>query len=241
MITVCILAKNSSETIAKTLHSVRDFPEVIVLDNGSTDDTIQIANSYPNVRTVKTVFSGFGALRNEAAALAKNDWILALDTDEWLSPELLKEIQTLPLSSKAVYSMPRKNIYNGKHIKGCGWHPDRVIRLYHRTVTKYGDAKVHESVITKGLELIYLKESLVHVPFRTTAQFLDKMQHYSTLYAVQHRQTRKASFTKAFFHSLYAFLRSYFFQSGWRLGKEGFIISLYNSNTVFYKYMKLWE
>jgi glycosyltransferase involved in cell wall biosynthesis len=241
MITICILAKNSSATIAEALHSVREFPEVIVLDNGSTDETIQIARGFSNVRVVETVFSGFGDLRNKAAALSSNDWILALDTDEVISPELLEEIRALPLSAKSVYSMPRKNTYNGKHITGCGWHPDRVIRLYHRKATKYADAKVHEAVIADGLEVIYLKAPLVHEPFRTTAQFLAKMQHYSTLYAMQHGKKRRSSFAKAFCHSLFTFVRSYFFQRGWRLGKEGFIISLYNSNTVFYKYIKLWE
>jgi len=241
MISVCILAKNSELTIGKTLASVHSFPEVIVLDNGSTDDTIRVAKSFPNVRVVETIFSGFGPLRNEAASHASNDWILALDTDEIISPALLAEIQGLALSADTVYSMPRDNYYNGKHIKGCGWHPDRVLRLYHRKKTAYSDAAVHESVVTDHVQVRSLEGPLLHIPFRTTADFLAKMQNYSTLYAVQHGKMRKSSLAKAFFHSLFTFLRCYFFQRGFILGAEGFIVSLYNSNTVFYKYLKLWE
>lgn len=241
MISVCILAKNSVATIADTLHSVQSFPEVVVLDNGSTDGTMEIARSFPNVRVVETAFNGFGPLRNQAAAVASHNWIFALDTDEVVPPDLLEEIKTLTLDSNTVYSMPRKNTYNGKHIKGCGWHPDRVTRLYNRTVTKYSEDQVHESVVVGALHMQELREPLVHVPFRTTAEFLAKMQHYSTLYALQHRGKKKSSLSKALGHSLFAFMRSYFMQGGCLLGKEGFIISLYNSNTVFYKYLKLWE
>jgi len=241
MITVCFLAKNSEATIAKALHSVQEFPEVIVLDNGSIDQTIPMAHSFPNVRVIHTVFKGFGPLRNEAVSHASNDWILALDTDEEISPKLLEEIRGLELSPGTVYSMPRKNYYNGKHIKGCGWHPDRVIRLYNRQATKYSDADVHESVIASHLEVRQLKAPIVHVPFRTTTEFLAKMQHYSTLYAKQHAETKRSCITKALTHSFFAFCRSYFLQRGFLLGAEGFIISLYNSNTVFYKYVKLWE
>jgi len=241
MITVCILAKNARSTIAKTLESTSSFSEVIVLDNGSTDDTVEIAKHFSNVRVIETPFIGFGPLRNKATSLASNDWILALDTDEVLSMPLLKELQVLTLTSNTVYALSRENYYNGKHIKGCGWHPDKVVRLYHRKTTQYTDAWVHESVITKDLLIHPLKGALLHEPFRATAEFLNKMQHYSSLFAKQHRGQRKSSFQKAFWHSLFTFFRSYFLQKGWRLGKEGFIISLYNSNTVFYKYVKLWE
>jgi glycosyltransferase involved in cell wall biosynthesis len=241
MITVCILAKNSASTLRKTLDSTRSFPEVILLDNGSTDETIQIANSYPNVKVVERPFTGFGALRNKAATFATHDWILALDTDEALSPPLLEEIHALSLDPSTVYSMPRHNFYNGKHIKGCGWYPDRVIRLYNRRATRYSDADVHESVKSSGLTVKPLKEPILHTPFRSTAEFLAKMQHYSTLYARQHCSKKKSSPLKAVGHSTFAFLRSYFLQGGFLLGAEGFIVSLYSSNTVFYKYIKLWE
>lgn len=241
MISVCILAKNSSDTIAKALESAKTFSEVIVLDNGSTDDTIEIARKFPNVRVFEAPFTGFGSLRNKAASLASHDWILALDTDEFLSTPLIEEIGSLKLLPNTVYSMPRNNYYNGKHIKGCGWHPDRVTRLYHRKATKYSSAEVHESVLSDRLNVVDLTSPLVHVPFRTTAEFLAKMQHYSSLWAIQHRSQRRSSLAKAFIHSFFTFFRCYFLQKGFLLGAEGFIVSLYNSNTALYKYLKLWE
>jgi glycosyltransferase involved in cell wall biosynthesis len=239
MITVCILLKDGARTLAETLDSVRSFNEIIVLDNGSTDESKKIATSYPNVRWMESSFIGFGPLRNVASALASNDWILALDADEVISQELLKEINALHKDPKSVYSIPRDNYYNGKHIKGCGWYPDRVIRLYNRKETRYSDSQVHESVIAQKVEPLH--SPILHTPFQTTADFLAKMQHYSTLFAKQYAGKKKSSPIKAFFHSLFAFFRSYFLRSGWRLGAEGFIISLYNSNTVYYKYLKLYE
>ena len=241
MISVCILAKNSASTIRATLESAAPFSEILILDNGSTDETIPIAKSYPNVKVIEHPFIGFGALRNKVASYASNDWILALDTDEVLSPKLIEEIQQLQLDPKTAYSIPRHNYYNGKHIRGCGWYPDRVIRLYNRTSTRYSDAEVHESVKRSGIAVAPLKHPIRHTPFRSTAEFLAKMQHYSSLYAHQHTNKKKASPLKALGHSLFAFLRAYFFQKGFLLGAEGFIVSLYSSNSVFYKYIKLWE
>lgn len=241
MISVCILAKNSSSTLRNALHSVQSFPEVIVLDNGSTDSTISIAREYPNVSVYEAPFTGFGSLRNQAASFASHDWILMLDTDETLSPNLLAEIHSLSLDPQTVYSMPRHNYYNNKHITGCGWYPDRVARLYHRKTTLYSGAEVHESIIIKNLQTHLLKNPLCHTPFRSTAEFLAKMQNYSTLFASQYAGKRRSSLIKAVLHSCFTFFRCYFLQRGIFLGAEGLIISLYNSNTVFYKYSKLWE
>jgi glycosyltransferase involved in cell wall biosynthesis len=241
MITVCLLSKNSAETIRRALDSVRDFPEILLLDNGSTDSTIEIAKSYSNIRVIEAPFIGFGPLRNQVAGLATNDWILMLDTDEQLSESLCLEIRALQLSKEEIYSINRHNFYNGKHITGCGWSPDRVVRLYNRKITEYSDSQVHESVNKKQLQVIKLKNPILHVPFRFTNEFIAKMQNYSSLYALQHHNTRRSSVFKALYRSLYAFIRSYFLQKGFLLGKEGLIISLYNSNSVFYKYIKLWE
>jgi len=241
MISICILTKNAALTIQKTLESTLSFPEVLLLDNGSTDKTLELAKQYPNVKIFETPFSGFGPLRNEAASLAQNDWILALDSDEILSPKLTDELQTLSLQSTSIYSISRLNFYNNRQIKGCGWHPERVIRLYHRSNTSYCNSAVHESVLKKNLKVMHLKNPILHTPYRTTSDFLSKMQHYSTLFAEQNRNKKKSSFTKALIHGAFAFFRSYFLKRGFIDGKEGFLISLYNANTSFYKYIKLKE
>lgn len=239
-ISVCILTKNSSATLQKTLESVRDFSEIVILDNGSTDNTLAIAKAFANVSIYHSPFMGFGPLRNLAAKKAKNDWILALDSDEIVSDELARELLYLPLQRGQIYSLNRHNFYQGKRIKGCGWDRDCPFRLYHREDTEYNDAPVHEALLSKKLKKIALQAPVFHTPYRSTSDFLRKMEHYSSLFAEQH-QGKRSSFGKALCHGLFAFFRSYFLQRGLFLGKEGFIISLYNANTTFYKYLKLQE
>ncbi len=239
MISICILTKNAAATLKATLDSVRAFPEVVILDNGSTDETHQISTSYPNVKIYQSPFIGFGPLRNAAAQLASHDWILSLDSDEVLSPPLLEELDRLALNPDYAYTFARHNYYNGKRIHGCGWAGQFVTRLYHRGKASFSDAQVHEAVVAHQFHR--LESPLLHTPYRTTADFLAKMQHYSTLFAKQHQHKKRSSFAIALAHALYAFCRSYFFKKGILCGSEGFIISLYNANTTFYKYLKLAE
>ena len=239
MISVCILTNNSASTLQATLESVRPFSEIIILDNGSTDETRSIAENCPNVRWFESPFIGFGPLRNKAAALATHDWILALDSDEIASPSLIKELANISLDPQCVYFLPRHNFYRGKRIRGCGWDREQVGRLYHRPAICYSNDLVHESLPAHKKTL--LKSPLLHTPYRTTADFLLKMERYSTLFAEQNRGRKTSSFTKALMHALFAFCRSYLIQRGLFCGAEGFIISAYNANTTFYKYLKLAE
>ena len=239
MISICMLTKNAAATLAATLDSVKTFPEVILLDTGSTDQTLAIAQKYPNVKIFHTAFTGFGDLRNQAAELAQHDWIFALDSDEVVSAELLEELAGLCLDPGVAYKIPRHNFYRGKRIRGCGWDPESVARLYHRGKVRFVPLQVHES-LEAGASSV-LRAPLLHTPYRSTQDFLAKMQHYSTLFAEEYRGKRKSSFAKAFFHGFFAFVRSYVVRRGFLDGEEGFIISLYNANTTFYKYLKLKE
>lgn len=241
MISVCILTKNSSATLRETLASVSSFDEVVILDNGSRDHTLEIARTFANVKIYEEPFVGFGRLRNLAAEKASHDWILALDSDEELSPALQKEIRELNLQRRQVYALSRHNFYQSKRIRGCGWDSDRVIRLYHRGDTEYNEAPVHEAVKQKQMQAIQLRAPLLHTPYRSTEEFLAKMQHYSSLFAEQYKGKRTSSFQKALWKGFFSFFRSYFLQKGIFLGKAGFIISVYNGNTTFYKYLKLAE
>lgn len=239
MISICILTKNAAATLQATLESTRDFDEVILLDNGSTDETLAIAARFPNVKIHTTPFIGFGPLRNLAASKASHDWILALDSDEILSPSLIQEIRGLQLDPQCGYFLRRHNYYNGKRIFGCGWDPEYTARLYHRGHSRFADVEVHEALIAP--KWCKLTSPLLHTPFRTTSDFLMKMQTYSTLFAKQNQDRRKSSLTRALSHGFFAFIRSYLLRRGFLCGKEGFIISLYNANTTFYKYLKLSE
>lgn len=242
MISVTILTKNCEETLQKTLQSAISFKEVLVLDTGSTDATLEIARQFPNVVIHTSPFLGFGPTHNLATKLASFDWILSLDSDEVLTDELVTEIHALALDTTSVYSILRHNYFNGKWIKWCGgWHPDRVVRLYNRQTTRFTDAAIHERVLTDGLKVHSLKSPLVHTPYRRINDFLSKMETYSTLFASQHQHKKKASIVSAIAHAWFAFFKSYILKKGFLGGKEGFIISMYNSHTAFYKYLKLDE
>lgn len=238
-ISVTILAKNSRETLKETLDSLTRFSDVLVLDTGSTDTTREIARRYPNVRLIEKSFQGFGKMHNLASELALHDWILSVDSDEVLSPELIEEIFALSKDSKEVYSLNRCNYFQGKWIKCCaGWYPDPVIRLYHRKTTRFTDSAVHETVITEGLKVVPLEGKFIHTPYRSIESFLSKMQLYTTLFAEQN-EGRPSSLGKALWRGFAAFLKSYIFKRGFLGGKEGLIISLYNAHTTYYKYLKL--
>ncbi len=242
MISITILAKNSQETIKETLESLRPFSEVIVLDTGSTDNTMEIAQTFPNVRVFISDFVGFGDTHNIASSHATHDWILSIDSDEILSPELVKELQSLSLNPQRVYSIQRHNYFNGKLIKWCGgWYPDRVVRLYNRKTARFNSAQVHEKIISDGLKEIPLKGPVLHTPYREIGDFLSKMQMYTSLYAAQEKTRKKGSLTQAILHSWFAFFKSYVLKKGFLGGREGFIISAYNGHATFYKYLKLSE
>lgn len=241
MISITILTKNSEQYLKEVLNALQSFNEVLIFDNGSSDKTIEIAQTFSNVIVYKGTFEGFGKTHNKASSLAKNNWILSIDSDEVVSDKLVNEILSLSLDPKVIYSIPRHNYYNGKWIKGCGWYPDRVRRLYNREETVFSDDQVHESLIVNNLQIKNLKGEIKHYSYSSTEEFLQKMQNYSTLYAKQNRGKKKSSFTKALLHGFSAFFLSYIFKKGIFDGKEGFIISLYNANTTFYKYLKLYE
>jgi len=240
-ISVSILTKNSEKYLEEVLQALSTFEEVLILDNGSTDKTLSLAKKYKNVTIKESAFIGFGPLHNLAIDLARNDWILSLDSDEILTSELLKEIQNTKLESKKVYSFAVKNYYNGKWIRHCGWYPDRHVRLFSRESTRFTDAYVHEGVITKGLEEHRFKNAIKHYSYSNTEDFLRKMQQYSQLFAEQNKGKKKSSLKKAILHGLGAFIKTYLVKKGFLDGYEGFIISVYNANTAFYKYLKLKE
>ena len=131
MISITILTKNSEEVLEKTLESTVAFSEVVLLDTGSTDGTLEIARKFHNVKIFNAPFQGFGKTHNVATSFASNDWVFSLDSDEVLSKELVQELLNKELDSQCVYAVRRRNFLYGKEIKGCsGWNPDWVLRLY---------------------------------------------------------------------------------------------------------------
>lgn len=247
-ISACILVKNAQTTIKECLESLREFDEIILLDSGSTDSTLQIANefnaTYKNLRVEYSEFIGFGALKNLAISYARNDWILSLDSDEVLEKSALTQIRALNLEPNCIYALSRKNLYNGEWIKACGWSPDFVWRLFNKNFTRFNDNIVHESVIIpKEAQKIQLQGHIKHYAYDNIAHLLEKMQRYSSLYAEQNASnaTKKATMSKAILHGIWTFVRNYFFKKGIFYGYKGFVISVCNGLGTFFKYAKLYE
>lgn len=241
-ISVTILTKNSQKHLAACLQALQRFPEVILLDNGSTDNTMAIAREFANTRIVESPFIGFGPLKNRAAQHASHPWILSVDSDEVLSQELVEEILSLDLTDTSkVYRFLRHNFYGRKHIKACGWDNDYVLRLYHKGTTRFTDLPVHEYIQTDGLQVEQLKGTMEHFSFDSITQLLDKLNQYTTLFAKENRFRKSSSPAKSYFKWAFSLFRNYVLQRGFLYGYEGLAIAFSNANGTFYKYMKLHE
>jgi len=239
MISVTMLTKNSETYLQRILERLSSFDEVLICDTGSIDRTCVIAESFSNVRLIHHPFVGFGPTHNIATEAARNDWIFSLDSDEIPSEALCREIGTISFDPCSVYSFSRHNYYKGKHIRGCGWFPDRVIRVYHRQHTRFSDDLVHERVLSEGLRVMPLASYVTHIPYDSVSAFLNKMQSYSDLFA--HNRKKKSSIRTAVLHALFAFFRAYILQRGFLLGGEGVEIAWFQMNCAFYKYAKMAE
>lgn len=242
MITATILTKNGKKRIREVLEALKDFSEVIVLDNGSTDETLAIASEFKNVK-IHTLerFEGFGKAHRLMEDLASNEWILSIDSDEVLSAEALAEIRGGALDAGVIYEFFFRNYFNGRWIKTCGWHPDAHPRLYNKTRARFTESFVHEKVVGENVKTKRLRGHITHYSYDNVEDFLRKMQTYSTLFAEQNRGKKSSSITKALIHGWFGFFKSYILKRGITQGYEGFIISYYNAQTAFWKYIKLYE
>ena len=243
LMSATILTKNSATHLEAVLAALQWCDEVVVLDTGSTDETMAIAQRHPNVQLYRLdgAFPGFGRAHQQAVALARHDWILSVDSDEIVSAELAAEIAALPLDQRIVYAMPFHNYFNGRRITSCGWHPDRHARLFNRRATNFCGSEVHERVQTADLFVRQLRHPIRHYSYDSMDDFLRKMRAYSQLFAEQHAGRKSSGTGKAVCRSLWAFGKSYLWQRGCLQGGEGLVISAYKAQTVFWKYLLLAE
>jgi glycosyltransferase involved in cell wall biosynthesis len=236
-ISAVLISRDAEANIADTLEALADFPEVVVYDNGSEDRTVEIARGFPNVIVHQGEFFGYGPTKNHAASLATNDWILSVDCDERVTPELLASIRAIDWDSvSVVYSIRRLNFFRGKRVRFSGWGNDWLLRLYNRKVTGLTEAAVHENVVLPpGGVIVKLDGVLIHDAIREIGDFLVKIERYSELRRKEKRHIYSPG--AIFFRSLWAFLRTYFFQLGILDGWRGLVIAVCEANGVFFKYM----
>ncbi len=232
-ITPVIIAKNASETIEETMDSLKDFTQVVVYLNNSTDSTQSIVARYKNCKIVQGEFIGFGDTKNKAGEYSQTDWLLSLDSDEVMNDKLLIEIDKLELKDEnIVYNLRRDNYFLGAKTSNI----DYVMRLYNKKRTKFNDNKVHEKLILHhDTKVVKLKSSFKHHNITDINQTLTKMIYYTDLGAKEKKLCffgiiiAKATF--AFFQS---YLLKFYIKDGWR----GFVISITYANRRFYKYLK---
>ena len=242
-ISACIITLNEEENLPRCLESIRDIvDEVIVVDSGSTDRTNYIATDF-NARFIRNEWDGYVAQKNFALSKAKFDWVLSLDADEELSPELKKSLETLKLNGHSElvtgYEMSRVVNYQGRMVRFGDWHPDTLVRLFKKDAAKFAGGQVHERLEIRG-DVQPLKGELIHHSFKDEADYLQRMDHYSTLWAEQKKADGESAGALApYSHSFWRFLRSYLIKGGIKGGGLGFKLSKLQAREVFLKYSKL--
>ena len=239
-LSVIIIAKNEEESIRVCLDSVAWADEIIVLDSGSTDATVDICRKYTD-KVYVTDWIGHGPQKNRALKLATGDWVLALDADEWVTPELKEEIIRIVHNPRehAAFEMARLSSYCGQYIHHCGWWPDRITRLFKNGKARFNDHLIHDKLIVDG-SIGRLSNHLMHRSFRDLDHMLDKLNRYSTGGArVLLSEGEKSSLSKAVLHGFWSFFQTYIVRAGFLDGRMGLMLAVSNGEGTYYKYLKL--
>jgi len=240
-LSVIVITKNGEATIRRCLESVAWAEEIVVVDNGSTDGTIKICRALGAAVHVTPDWPGHGPQKNRALDRAAGDWVLSLDHDEWVAPELREEIsRTLAApGDNAAFVVPRRSSFCGRYMRHSGWWPDYVTRLFRRGAARFSEDHMHDRVIVEGT-VGKLLHPIMHESIANLDQMIAKMNAYSSMSAaVLRRQGRRASLATALLHGWWAFVRTYFLRAGFLDGREGFMLALANAEGSYYRYLKL--
>lgn len=239
-LSVIIITKNEAHDIRDCLASIAWADEIIVLDSGSTDGTVDIAREFTKHVYTSPDWQGFGVQKNRALAYATKDWVLSLDADERVDAALQSEIkQVLQSPQLDIYFMPRLSSFCGRFIHHSGWRPDYVARLFKRGSAQFSNHLVHESLTFTG-PAGRLTQSLLHLSYKNLDEVLDKMQRYAMLGAKElQARNKRSSLLGAIGHGIWAFIRTYIIRLGFLDGAQGFMLAIANAETTYYKYLQL--
>ena len=242
-LSVVMIAKNAADLLPDCLASVAWADEIVLLDSGSSDDTVGIASRAGAKVFTHTDWSGYGVQRQLAQRYASGDYILMLDTDERVTPELAEHIRATLAAPQpgAVYSIARRNYFLGRFMRHSGWYPDRVTRLYERERYQYNGNLVHESLEAPQAPVIALSGDLLHLTCRDFASFQRKQFNYATAWAQErHQRGKKTTLPGIFAHTLGAFVKTLLLRGGVLDGKQGWLLAVVNAQYTFNKYTELW-
>jgi len=240
-LSVVIITRDEEESIGAALDSVGFADEIVLVDSGSRDRTVEIARSR-GARVIQTTdWPGFGAQKNRALDHATRDWVLSLDADERVTPELRAEIEAMLRggATQDAYDVPRLSSYCGRYMRHGGWWPDHVTRLFRRDKARFSDDLVHERLVVTG-STGRLKGHLLHEAFEDFEEVLRKVDHYSTANArMMHARGKRGSLAAAILHGGWAFFRTYVLRGGFLDGRHGFMLAVSNAEGTYYRYLKL--
>lgn len=241
-VTALIPTMNDEPRLADCLKSVSWADEIVVVDSGSTDRTVEIAREF-NARVLTHPFTGFTAHMNWAIPQCSNEWIFAIDSDERATPELSAQIREL-LAGKPdldFYTVVRDTWYMGRLLRGSAWSGERILRLYRRDKIRYGDKTAYPEFDTGGGKVGALSGKLLHYTYRSMDNVYDKGSLYSTLWARDcFQRGKKVSLFKLFFRPAWAFFHMYVLRRSFLDGRVGFIVSMNDAAYTIQKYVKLW-
>ncbi|MBM5572173.1 MULTISPECIES: glycosyltransferase family 2 protein [Deefgea] len=237
---VAIITKNAQAHLAACLQSLTWCDQVVILDSGSTDQTLNIAQSHGAQIHQSIDWPGFGIQKNRAIALLETDWIFALDADEIVNAQLADSIQAAVQNPQSeVYQLNRLSNYCGRWMRHTGWHPDYLPRLFKKGSARYSEDLVHERLIFSS-SVSQLDGLLLHYSFDDLESVLDKINRYSSAGAQQRlNKGSRSSLSSAIFKGVWTFIRSYIIKRGFLDGREGFILSVSNAEGAYYRQLKL--
>lgn len=242
-LSVAIITKNEEKNLRLCLQSVSFARQIIIVDSGSTDGTLQIAAEF-GCEIYKEAWHGFGPQKQLAIDKCREPWILILDADERIPQETAEVIQSIVSGEKIKevgFSFPRKNYFQGRWIKHAGWWPDRIIRLFRQGAGEMINVAVHEAVKVDGL-VGSLDVPLEHFTESRLSSIMQKIDQYSTLGAQEAFQAGKDSSTAAAFaRAFFTFIQDYFIRLGFLDGMPGLTLAVTDSVNKFFKYAKLHE
>jgi glycosyltransferase involved in cell wall biosynthesis len=247
-LSVILITRNEAAHVAGCLASVDFADEWIVVDAGSTDATRDIAQGRGATVVATDDWPGFGAQKNRALALASGRWVLSIDADERVTPELARSIRavlanddpaTAGSDAPTAYEFSRLSNFCGRFMRHGDWYPDRVVRLFRRGRARFSDDLVHERLAVDG-RTGRLAGELLHDSMPTLESAIDKMNRYSSGRALdQARAGRRGGLFAALTHALWAFVRCYLLRRGLLDGRLGLVLALYVAEGTYYRYLKI--
>jgi glycosyltransferase involved in cell wall biosynthesis len=239
-LSVTVIALNQEAHIGPCLSSVSFADEIVVVDTGSTDRTVEVARNYTD-RIVHAPWQGFASTKNVALDQASGDWVFSLDTDERVPPALREEILAVVKADGPLdgYRVPRKNYFGGRWVRRLGWYPDYTLRLFRRSQGRFREREVHEEVMVWG-QVGRLQTPLDHFSYNSMAEYAARQDRYARLAARELAQAGRRPFPgELVWRPFFTFLRLYFLRRGFLEGSLGLSLSLHGSRYNFLKYYYL--